>query len=240
MSLPGRWPGTEVPGWLWQILIHALHVDLREAMSADRLHQEDPLRLSVGRPGILLALGKYLITGDKLQAAQVVASSRDPLTLASGHPQAPHRHHHRHHHPFLHLLIIYQPTHSTQFRNRLPSNQFLTTLVLWKVRSGAMSHLFSLLSVEDMAVEAIALGGGILEEGMELVWPQCSQALPLILLMIATVTTSRMVTGPILWCLHVLPNHRLQMVWTTDTPTVSTTGTPLLLSLPPMPTRPLP
>lgn len=233
-------------------------------MSADRLHQEDPLRLSVGRLDIPLALGKFLITGDKLQAAQGVASSKDLLALASGHPQALHLHLHRHrrHHPFLHHLIIYHPTHRTLFLNRHPSNQYLMTLVLETDQSGATSHLFSLLlvedmvvedmAVEDMAVECMAVGGmvvvdrGIQEQGMEVVWRQCSQALLLILQTMATVTSSLMATGPILWflwCLHALPNHRLQMVWTTDTPTVSSTGRLLLLSLlsPPLtPTRQLP
>lgn len=93
--------------------------------------------------------------------------------------------------------------------------------------------------VEDMGVEGMVLDRGMLEEGMEVVWPQCSQALPLILLMMATVTTSLMAMGQILWCLRVLPSHHLQMVWTTDTPTVSSRGRPLLLSLPQMPTRQL-
>ncbi|KAI4830835.1 hypothetical protein KUCAC02_002441, partial [Chaenocephalus aceratus] len=106
-------PRKEVPGWLWQTLSHALHVDLREAMSADKLHQEGPLRLSVARQGIRLALDKFLITGDKLQAAQGAASSKDPLALASGHPQ--------------------------------------------KGQSGATSHLFSLLPVEDLVGEDMSV-----------------------------------------------------------------------------------
>jgi len=201
-------------------------------MSADRHHQEGPLRLSVGRPGILSALGKYLITGDKLQAPQVVATFRDPLALASGHPQALHFHHP--HHPFLHLLIMYHPTNSTHCLNSLPSNQYLMTLVLGMDKSGTMSHPFSLSSVEDMAVEGMVLDGDTLEEGLEVVWPLCSQALLLTLLKMVTTSTSLMATGPILWFLHVLPNHHFQMVWTTDTPTVSTTRTLLQLSLPPL------
>lgn len=187
-------------------------------MFADRLHQEDPLKLSAGRQGILLDLGKCLITGDKLQAAQGVVSSKDPLALALGHPQD--LHHHRHH-PFLHPLIIYHPTNRTLFLNSLPYKQYLTTLVLEQSQSGAMSHLFSLLLVEDMAVgymvvedmavEGMVLDRGILAECME-IWPQCSQVLPLILVTIATVTTSLMAMGPVLWSLHVLPNHHLQMV----------------------------
>lgn len=66
MSLLGQLPRVEVPELLWQTPSHALHVDLREAMSAARRHQEDPLTLSVARQGILLALGKCPITGDKL------------------------------------------------------------------------------------------------------------------------------------------------------------------------------
>lgn len=216
MFLLGLGPRTEAPGWLWQILDYALHVDLREAMSADRLHQEDPLRLSVARQDILLALGMCLITGDKIQAVQVVASSKDPLALNSGNLQA------LHHQPFLHLPIIYHPTHSTHFLNRVSFNQYLGTLVLWRDQSGVMSHLFNLLLVEDMVVEVIVLEWGILEEVMEVevVWPLCSQALPLILQMMATVTTSLMATDPILRylrclrclrCLHVLPSHHLQM-----------------------------
>ncbi|KAE8297314.1 Lysyl oxidase-like protein 1 [Larimichthys crocea] len=88
-------------------------------MSAGRLHQEDPLRLFVGRQGILLALGKCLITGGKLQAAQVVSISKDPPALASGHPQVLHLllHHHR---LFLHLPIVFHPTHSTHLPQQSP------------------------------------------------------------------------------------------------------------------------
>lgn len=187
--------------------VHVLHVDLREAMSADRLRREGPLRLSVGRHGILLALGKCLITGDKPQAAQVVANSRVHLALASDHPQAHHLHPHRHL-PFLHPLIVYRPTHNFRFRHRLHSSHYLMTLVMWRDQSGATSRLFSLLLVEDMEVEGKVLDGDILGEGMEVVWPQFSQALPLILVTMVTVTTSRIATDPILWCLHGLPTHR--------------------------------
>lgn len=130
MFLLGLGPRTEVPGWLWQTVVHDLHEDLREAMFADRLHQEDPLRLSVGRRGILLALGKCQITGDKLQAARGVASSKDPLALASGHPQALHLPRHRHRHPFPHLLITYHRTNRTHFLSSLPFSKYLMILVL--------------------------------------------------------------------------------------------------------------
>lgn len=164
MCLLGQGPRTEVPGWLWQTLEHNPHVDLREAMSADRLHQEGPRRLSVGRRGILLALGKCLITGDKPQAApEEEASSKDPRLLASGHPQALHRRRHRHH-PSLRLLIIYHRTHSTHFLHRLHTSQYLMTQLLSRDPSGATSRLFSQLLV-DMEVEGIVLDRGTLEEG---------------------------------------------------------------------------
>ncbi|KAL7405514.1 hypothetical protein ABVT39_002278 [Epinephelus coioides] len=63
-------PWRQVIQWENNGRLFSLLNNLREAMSADRLHQEDPLRLSVGRLDIPLALGKFLITGDKLQAAQ--------------------------------------------------------------------------------------------------------------------------------------------------------------------------
>lgn len=240
MFLQGRGPRTEVPGWLWQILVRVLPADLREATSADRLHQEDPLKLSVGRQGILSGLGKCLITGDKPQAVQAVASSRDPLPAASTHPRARHLHLRHHPHPFLHLHIMFQSTHNSHYPNSLNSNQYLTTLVLWRHRSGATSLPFSLSLVEGTVVEGMVLDGGTREVDMEVVWPQCSQALLLTSLMKAIVTTSPMATGPILWCRHVLPSRRLQMVWTTDTPTASSMRSLLLQPPSPMPIQPLP
>lgn len=113
-----------------------------------------------------------------------------------------------------------------------------------------MAVEYMVVVVEAMVEEAMVVDKGMLEEHMEVwpQWPQCSQVLPLILLTRATVTTSLMATRPILRCLHVLPlpNQRVQMVWTTDTPTVSSTGGLVLLSLlsllslSPMPTRQLP
>lgn len=130
MFLLGPGPRIEDPGWLLQILTHARHADLREETSADRLHLEDPLRQFADRRGILLASGKCLITGDKLQAAQA-PNSKDLLALDLGHllahlPPPPH-----HHHPFPHRLIIYHRTHSTHFLSRLLLfNQDLGTLLM--------------------------------------------------------------------------------------------------------------
>lgn len=235
--LLGKGPRTEGRGWLWQILVHALHADLKEAMSADRLLQEDPLKLSVDRQGILLALDKCLIIGDKPQVALEVANSRDPLAVASGHLQALPQYHHPL--PFLHLHITYQPTHSTRCLNSLLSNQCLMTPVSGMYQSGATSPPFSLLLVERMVEQDMVLDEGILEVYMEVVWPLCSQALRLTLLMMAIITTSHMATHPILWRLHVLPSCHLLMVWTTDTLTVSSMRNLLLPFLPLMPTRPL-
>lgn len=233
MSQLGQGPKTEVPEWLWQIVAHALLVDLREGMFAGRLHHEDHLRLSAGRQDILLVLGKCQITGDRQQVALVEASSKDLQVLASDQPQA--------HLPLrrllLHLLITSPPTPRTHFHSSLPSNQFLMTLVLWKDQSGATSHLFSQQLVEDMAVEDMDLDKGTMGEGMLVVCLQCSQVHPLTLQTMATGTSSLMAMGPILWFQHVLLNHHLQMDWTTDTPTVSTTRTLLLLSQLPVLTR---
>jgi len=164
MFLLGVGPRKEVPGWFWQMLDHALHADLREEMSADRLHRGDILRLSAGRPGILSGLGKCLITGDRAQAAQVVAGSRDPQVVVFVHQRALHQHH-RHLHPFPHLHITYRLTNNTHFRSNPLSN--LLTRVLQKDRSGASNHPFSQSEVERTAVEGMGLDRGILEVDME-------------------------------------------------------------------------
>lgn len=88
-----------------------------------------------------------------------------------------------------------------------------------------MSHLFNQCLVEDMAVEDRC----IQEECMGVVWPLCFQVLLLILMKILTGTTSLMAMCPILGWFHGLPNHHLQMAWTTDTPTVSSTRNRVLL-----------
>lgn len=62
----------------------------------------------------------------------------------------------------------------------------------------------------------------ILEECMGVVWPLCSQVLPLTLMKMPTGTTSLMAICPILGRFHGLPNLHLRMAWTTDTPTVFT------------------
>lgn len=224
MSLLGLEAKKELPVSFWQIL--ALHADVREATSVDRLHQGDPLKLFVDRQGILSVLGRCLITGDKPQAAQERANSMVPQAVITGH----------HLHPFLLLHITYHPTHNTHFPNSPPFNLLMG--LFQTIQSETTSHLFSLYQVPDTVEEHMGLDKGIPQVDMEEVKAQCSLVLHLKFLKIVIIFTNGLAMDPIQWYLQVVLSHHLQTVWIIDTPTASSMKNLLLSTLSLMPTRP--